>query len=387
MAKHLIFCADGTWNGPEQDDNHDLQPDPTNVFKLFLGLEGSLSIESLRNADEQEKELQDEGRTVQIAKYLHGVGDSRNPIVKLMGGAFGAGIISRIVRGYTFLSRNYEAGDAIVLVGFSRGAYTARALGGLIVSQGLLAKSLTEDKTAAYRWGAKAWYRYRQADHQEGVLPRLAELAADLPAFLSTKEIQDQDLLPVPTIQAVAVWDTVGALGIPDYCQDRRIDAFQFADTQLSPKVLNGFHAIALDEQRGDFTPTLWDRRAGIVQQVFPGAHADVGGGYPTANRESELADIALGWMAANLRTVGVRIILPPFQPFSPNPLGTAHKPWQHPPFTLPEMVVVPRDFSNTKATNGIEEHKSVQERIAGGAVVAEPQEAPQLYRPLNRPT
>lgn len=120
MNKTLIFCADGTWNGPNQDDDNDGSPDFTNVYKLFLGLEGELSPETLRNADEQEKWLMYGVRPVQIAKYIHGVGDSRNPIHRIIGGAFGAGIIARIVRGYTFISRNYEDGDSIILVGFSR---------------------------------------------------------------------------------------------------------------------------------------------------------------------------------------------------------------------------------------------------------------------------
>ena len=65
-----------------------------------------------------------------MAKYLHGVGDSNNFLAKVLGGGFGEGLITRIVRGYTFVSRNYEDGDKIYLVGFSRGAYTARALAG-----------------------------------------------------------------------------------------------------------------------------------------------------------------------------------------------------------------------------------------------------------------
>ena len=102
-----------------------------------------------------------DGKTLQASKYIHGVGDSQSAIRRIIGGAFGAGIIARIVRGYTFISRNYEPGAKIFIVGFSRGAYTARALAGLIASQGLLKKDLTKDKEKAYRYGAQAWYRYR----------------------------------------------------------------------------------------------------------------------------------------------------------------------------------------------------------------------------------
>ena len=95
MGKVVIFCADGTWNGPDQDDDNDGSPDFTNVYKLFIGLDGELSADTLLNAGEQEKSLIAAGRPIQVAKYIHGVGDSKNPIRKLMGGAFGAGIIAR----------------------------------------------------------------------------------------------------------------------------------------------------------------------------------------------------------------------------------------------------------------------------------------------------
>lgn len=383
MAKFIIFCADGTWNSPDQDEDEDRQPDPTNVYKLFLGLAGTLDVASIREADEQEKELREDSQILQVAKYLHGVGDSRNPIVKLIGGAFGAGTICRIVRGYTFISRHYEAGDNIVVVGFSRGAYTARALAGLIASQGLLAKPLTVTKTEAYRWGAKAWYRYRKQSNANkvGILQRLAEAVADLPAFLSNDEIQDSDLVAVEKIKAIAVWDTVGAMGLPRYMNDRRTDAFRFTDTRLSPKVERGFHAIALDEKRTDFTPTLWDASNNVIQMVFPGAHADVGGGYTTQNNESGLSDIALEWIVEQLQTVGVRFTHPIYTPLAPDSKGTAHKPWQHPPFNLPGKAK-PRDLKGS----GIPEHPSIQARMNAGPVVAEPNEPPAPYAPTNRP-
>ena len=372
MGKTVIFCADGTWNGPGQDDDKDGLPDPTNVYKLFCGLAGSLSIASIREANEQEKSNQE-----QVAKYINGVGDSRNPIIHMMGGAFGAGIVSRIVRGYTFISRNYDPGDDIVVVGFSRGAYTARALAGLIVSQGLLAKHLTHDKEEAYQWGATAWYQYRK----KAGATRLAEVVSNLPAFLSMRHLQENDLVKVGKIKAVAVWDTVGALGIPSYFGNERTDAFRFADTQLSPTVENGFHAVALDEQRVDFTPTLWEPRANIKQMRFPGAHADVGGGYPTTNHESSLSDIALEWMVERLNTIGVRFSQPVYTPFAPDPRGTAHKPWQHWPFNRVGKTKL-RQFRGT----GIQDHPAIAGRMNAGPVVHEPGEAPSPYLPQNWP-
>lgn len=131
MGKQIVFCADGTWNGSGSDDEE--PGPPTNVLKLFHNLAGIDSLDSLALADEQERFLADgAGATLQAAKYLHGVGDSNNLLVKLLGGTLGAGLIARVIRGYTFVSRHYETGDRIHLIGFSRGAYTARALAGLI---------------------------------------------------------------------------------------------------------------------------------------------------------------------------------------------------------------------------------------------------------------
>src|SRR5205085_2345443 len=123
MSKNILFFADGTWNGPGQDQDADGTPDPTNVFKLFSNVDGVDSPETTRLADEQEKQLRDQSGVLQIAKYLHGVGDSRNFLARLFGGAGGAGLVTRIVRGYTFVSRNYEVNDRLFIVGFSRGAY------------------------------------------------------------------------------------------------------------------------------------------------------------------------------------------------------------------------------------------------------------------------
>jgi uncharacterized protein (DUF2235 family) len=383
MSKNIVFCADGTWNNPNEDENQDHTPDPTNVYKLFTALDGALSPGSLLLADEQEMVLTEAGATAQIAKYIHGVGDSRNLIIKLLGGAFGAGIISRVVRGYTFISRNYAAGDRISIVGFSRGAYTARALAGLIASQGLLNPALTADREQAYRCGAQAWYRGRQAALTNPFsLAHLAEIAADLPAFLSADSLRASDLVPVAAIAAVGVWDTVGAMGFPDYASGgKREDAFKFADTKLSAKVLNGFHAVALDERRQDFAPTLWDPEDRIIQVLFPGAHGDVGGGYPSENRESGLSDGALQWMLTELGQVGVRLAAGALEAIKPDPTGVAHQPWSHEPWTLPGVPLGPRSFPASLLMD-----LSIEKRMAAGPVVAEPGTCTASYKPANLP-
>ena len=384
MNKTLIFCADGTWNGPNQDDDNDGSPDFTNVYKLFLGLEGELSPETLRNADEQEKWLMYGVRPVQIAKYIHGVGDSRNPIHRIIGGAFGAGIIARIVRGYTFISRNYEDGDSIILVGFSRGAYTVRALAGLIASEGLLAKKHTNDKEHAYRMGAKAWYEYRKnakRTDKRSFLKRFAEVMADLPAFLSAGDInKEKDLVSgFNKIKAVAVWDTVGAMGLPNYEDDSRVDAFRFTNDKLSENVEWGFHAIALDEQRLDFTHTKWADRKNVVQFLFPGAHADIGGGYPTKNKESGLSNGALLWMVDRLKELDVKF---KEQIKTLNPAdasGVAHQPWLYKPFKLIAKLGY-RNFSGAD----FKIHESVNLRKQLTEVKADPSLSNGKYAPKN---
>jgi uncharacterized protein (DUF2235 family) len=324
MSKNVIFCADGTWNGPGEPDSDDKTDPATNVFKLFLNMDGKGTPGTTRLENEQELALSDpDGNLVQVAKYLNGVGDSDNFLVKTLGGTIGAGLITRIVRGYTFVSRNFVAGDKIVLVGFSRGAYTARALAGLIATKGLLdARKLDlADKEKAYRLGSAVWFAYRRAALQANpdLLGRFEETILDLPGFLQKPPSPDQ-LIPAP-IDTVAVWDTVGALGIPEFnARLVRVDAFRFADTRLSAVVQRGLQAIAVDEQRADFTPTFWNRDPRVTQALFPGAHADVGGGYQVGNNESGLSDGALEWMTDELTKRGVRFSpTPTFLP-KPNP-------------------------------------------------------------------
>jgi len=195
MAKNILFFADGTWNAPDQDDNHDGQPDPTNVVKLFGLLRGSDDVASMVLQHEQERVLIRDGQVLQVAKYLHGVGDSRNWLVRVLGGVFGAGVVARIARGYTFVSRHFEPGDRITLVGFSRGAYTVRALGGMIAAQGLLdrAKVDLDDREESYRLACAAWDHYREPRLERRQRGLFDSILRDMPAFVrGAIEVQDE---------------------------------------------------------------------------------------------------------------------------------------------------------------------------------------------------
>jgi glutathione S-transferase len=349
MSKSIVFCADGTWNGPDDAtgasviDSADvhgelLTSSVTNVVKLYASLAGQVTPDTVRLNDEQEKVLVDAaGNTLQAAKYIHGVGDAENIAVKLLGGIFGAGVIARIVRGYTFISRNYRAGDLIYIAGFSRGAYTARALAGMIARVGLIDPAVHDlnDKATAYRIGTSAWYKSHgiaiNAIPATGIGDLLGHLVDYIEDWVGSSLSPNSLIANVP-IRAVAVWDTVGSLGIPEYVKDQRIDLFRFVDLNLSPSVEFGFHAMSIDEMRADFPVTRWIARQNVVQQWFAGAHADVGGGYPRDG--SGLSDITLAWLSQKLASTGAQFAAPPvYVPALDKFTQEIHMPWMRPPF------------------------------------------------------
>ena len=132
---------------------------------------------------------------------------------------FGAGVIARIVRGYTFISRHWMPGDRIFIVGFSRGVYTARSLAGLIAAKGLLPTEDRADKEQAYRIGAAVWTEYREQRNEPA--DRRSVLADVLETTRPRSSTRRASAPPGPRarcgegVVCLAVWDTVGALGIP----------------------------------------------------------------------------------------------------------------------------------------------------------------------------
>ncbi|MGZ2747686.1 DUF2235 domain-containing protein [Burkholderia stagnalis] len=333
MSKNIVLCLDGTWNGPDAR-SADGSSTPTNVQLVFENLKGS---GPLRPSDDEKEVSAAAGPNngAQVAKYIHGVGDTSNVLARMVQGAVGLGLIARIVRGYTYLSRQYQAGDRIYIVGFSRGAYTARALAGFVARQGLLdwdTMQLSAGSEASYSAGLAAWQQYKSSLHSgaPGILHALADgitslydrFALGLRPSPPLRFVSDVDIC------TVGVWDTVGALGIPDITKAdgtmERLDAFRFADNALSDRVANGFQAFAIDEQRVDFTPSIWAPRDGVIQVLFPGAHADVGGGYVSG--ESGLPYGALLWMSYRLTSVGV--LFEQIPRVTANPLDIQHQPW-----------------------------------------------------------
>ena len=265
--KRLVLCCDGTWNSADQQRNG--APCPTNVVKLAFHT------------------AKRDGALAQIVFYDQGVGTG-NVLDRVTGGAFGEGLEDNIYDAYRFLIANYERNDELFLFGFSRGAYTARSIAGMIRKCGILRR----ESVSKYR---QALDLYRD--------PRKADDSALL-AFRRDHSVAGGDDIP---IKFIGVWDTVGALGVPlRGLRGLTRRSHQFHDTELSGTVQYAFHALAIDEHRSPFEPTLWmykPKPGQTVEQVwFCGAHSDVGGGYA----ESELSDIPLQWMLEKANAAGL---------------------------------------------------------------------------------
>jgi uncharacterized protein (DUF2235 family) len=196
---------------------------------------------------------------------------------QFIGGAIGAGLEINIIQGYEFLAKHYEAGDDVYVLGFSRGAYTARSLVGMIRNCGLIyPKHLPLRVAMAY-----GIYRTR-GDNVDSITAKLFRSSF-------SREIK---------IKFIGVWDTVGALGIPlDVLKDVNMKFYEFHDTKLSNIVENAYHAVAIDEHRQDYMTTLWNPDTApqqkLEQRWFVGAHCDIGGGY----NDRRLSDMTLGWI------------------------------------------------------------------------------------------
>ena len=389
MAKNIIFCADGTWNnaGDELDDS----AAPSNVFKLFTHLAGK-HVSKIEHSEitgrvtEYEKSLMIDTEVLQLSKYINGVGNSALGLNKMLGGVFGFGLIERIARGYTFISRNYVEGDKIYIIGFSRGAYTARALAGLIANKGLLARKFNQGEKESYDLAERAWYSYRAAIKQtsfSSMFQNFLTAFTSMSNYLLQNTVKDDDFIKDIKIQAVAVWDTVGSLGIPDFkFADNRAeirDVFAFADNALNPKVLRGFHAVAIDEMRLLFTPTLWQKRDGIQQYLFAGAHADVGGGY----KEAGLSDCALKWMIERLGDIKVGV---KFMDTALNVKGDttaiAHQEWEQLVDVAGKLGA--RNFKEALQNGTLNLHQSVLDRKKLSAFTQYNGQAPSQYSPKN---
>lgn len=327
--KSIFVFMDGTGNNSKL---------PTNIFRTF-------------------KELKENNDKQTIAYYIVGVGNADSPIG---GTALGFGMEDRILLGYAFIARQYQPGDSIYLFGFSRGAHTARSLAGLIsyagvpkisgdernninniISIGNDILELTKDiRDSDFVEDWKKW--------QPGNKPLLAEKIRDKKINgKKGREVQPAE------VKFLGVWDTVPGSAFKD-------DNY-FKDTDLSCKESIGFvkesfvripgivegeryktdsypvirhiaHAVSNDEKRSMFRPLFLcssiinpgiynSAYTKLFETVFPGAHADVGGGYEDLN--NELPNISLNWMI-NLLSKHYNFPSEP-RKFTEKPDGLAH--------------------------------------------------------------
>lgn len=263
MKRNLIICCDGTWNDATND---------TNVLRFKDAIHRNTESAGVK----------------QYTHYEKGVGTRKWEL--LSGGVYGYGLEKRILGSYRYLRKRYAQPGwkpddiRIYLIGFSRGAYTARRLSGLIAHSGIPKKIEDVDL---------GWEVYVQRDET------------------SAKKLkQEGRFLDVKT-QMVGVFDTVKSTNDADY-----------HDSKLAPNVLAGYHAMAIDEKRSLFPVLRWDRDSRALQVWFAGVHSDVGGGY----KQRGLGDITLKWMMDRGRNEGLYFRKKIYEELEPNPMGQIHK-------------------------------------------------------------
>lgn len=263
--------------------------------------------------------------------YVEGVGASSKPVGMAAGWGFG----HRVEQAYAHLLTNYREGDRIFLFGFSRGAYSARILASILRYAGLPAVPFTKDGDA---WRAAN----RVYDAYKGVKPHAARVASVKQALGG---VQAGAGFKPRNIAFMGLWDTVEALGLPDYAEGPEHNPY-YADQLCN--VERAMHALSLDDNRARaFTPILLTRAhlladcetdtAGnpwsptpdnikkrlntVVDEVwFAGAHADVGGGY----EDSHLSGVSMNWMLNGLKGSG---LFDTFEPVKASHLGFVHDP------------------------------------------------------------
>jgi uncharacterized protein (DUF2235 family) len=267
--KRIVLCFDGTWNKPADENLRAADQVETNVCRFYKSIE-ELGADGAR----------------QMKWYDEGVGT--NWYDRFVGGAVGVGLEKNILDGYKFLAKEYEDGDEVYVLGFSRGAYTARSLVGLIRNCGLV-----KNKRLPVRI-AMAYGIYRTRND-----------GPDSPTALQFKARFSREI----KIKFLGVWDTVGALGIPlDLLKSLNMQFYEFHDTKLSKIVENAYHAVAIDEHRIDYDACLWtpDVKPAqtLEQRWFVGAHCDVGGGY----EDRRLSDMTLRWMQDKAAAAGLAV-------------------------------------------------------------------------------
>ncbi|KAF2871862.1 hypothetical protein BDV95DRAFT_628361 [Massariosphaeria phaeospora] len=288
MFKRLVVACDGTWLNSDNGLKNGQLSIPSNVTRISRAI----------------KAVSQDG-IPQIVNYHFGVGSQGGPLNRIISGTTGEGLGDNVREAYSFIANNYHPGDEIFLLGFSRGAFTARSIAGLIGEVGLLTKKGLHALPEVFE-DVQQRRNPRYVPKNPNV-PFPNKPSADSPRYKHELERRGLTRLDIP-IKAIGVWDTVGSLGAPRVgfltklgLQSSESKEMTFYDTKLSACIENAFQALALDERRGAFSPAVWEKPEGnktILRQVwFPGVHSNVGGGYD----DQQLANITLAWMMSQL--------------------------------------------------------------------------------------
>ena len=262
--KRIIVCCDGTW----QSSVTNTVNVPSNVTRLARSL-------TKIARDETGKEWQ------QVVYYDAGIGTGVSSIEADRQGGTGSGFVGNVIEAYNFIVLNHNPGDQIFCIGFSRGAYTARAVAGLVTDIGIIEPRDMQDFPELYNLyqahtdshafrKSKTWREWVEGKR------RFDPTQRDLPEHWrkspSQWEKRPHGAAPESTrwVEAVGVFDTVGALGIPEmegwfmsaavklFGRAVPVEKFGFHNVALSPFIKHAYHALALDEHRKPFDATLW---------------------------------------------------------------------------------------------------------------------------------
>jgi len=280
MPTNIVLCCDGTAN---EFASHN-----TNVVKLYSTLQHDPAA--------------------QVTYYHPGLGTMEpagalttlaRKTTKVLGMAVGYGLANDIRDAYVFLMQHYEPGDKVFLFGFSRGAYTARAVASLLHMYGLIRAG--NEPLVPYAIRMMMGLERARGAHRssQGAVDEYFDLARQFKQTMSR-----QDCAP----WFVGVWDTVSSVGWVE-------NPLKLPYVSNNPDIAIGRHAIAIDERRAFFRSPLWRTPADpsqppgprdVKQVWFPGVHSDVGGGY--AEAESGLSKIALEWMLDEAQAAGLLV-------------------------------------------------------------------------------
>ncbi|MEC8858929.1 MAG: DUF2235 domain-containing protein [Pseudomonadota bacterium] len=284
--RNILIALDGTWNQPGQRDQDRVVP--SNVVKMVR----AAAIDESAGGDDK-----------QLRYYDAGVGTAGR-IDKIWGGVAGRGLFGNMRQAYAWLMQHYRDGDRLFLIGFSRGAFAARSLAGLLDVCGIPRQVSPQAPRFSPPNAQQAAQISRQAT-------RIYRMSAGPARNIATRNFRARHYSNDGTVNFIGVWDTVGALGLPTrgpvgWLTRRR---HGFHNARLGTNILNAYHALAINEKRAPFQPTLWQwplpQQIQNIEQVwFAGVHSNVGGGYVDAG----LSDIALKWMLEKAEQHGLLI-------------------------------------------------------------------------------